>query len=666
MRIRVTLTCFIIALLVGSSAFAVGPIQEVVRPNGLLLLGDFRQWVTLSYEYTGHSSSSANFDTSINTFKEKYHLNTDVSIMDPHLLNLRLDGDVWLEQGNRSNGKTGSGSSERTEFRYNLLGTAFDTRYYPMTFVSFRELTDVVTPFSPSYTTDSSQHGFNFSLLNKVLPVQGQYMHRTLDTTGLGQDSSSISDDFNLRVRHDFRDRSHTEIYTSYFKQNETRGGIEPTSSRNYMLSLTNSTYFDDRKRYSLSSQLQGSQGESTGIPRKTMDWNETLDCRFGAALQGNFSNWYSYDRTLGFDGREQLTSTDTINASLWHRLYQSLETRIAGRYRTGEVLSGNETEYAGSIGLTYTKKLPAASTLILGVLGEHQVTDRNLLGSDITVRDKEYKNVQQGDILSLTSPGMLVSVISVQSRNPDRTYIVGDAGLGDYTIDYLLGRVTINPGGAIVPGTDLFISFVYRVNPAVKYSTDTVSSTGTLSLFNNRYRLMVNTLSQDQDLISGQATNVSLTSTRSDLVHFDANYLYNILSMEYSDYSANATKYRYFEGAWLFNRQFPLWGVSFRARDRYTMYDAASNRRGYSENTMDLGASYTRSLFYWAQATLTMNYLNTSGDNISRDYAYIRANLQGRINKLFINFIGQSTWRMSGKLDTRDDYVRFELTRYF
>jgi hypothetical protein len=141
---------------------------------------------------------------------------------------------------------------------------------------------------------------------------------------------------------------------------------------------------------------------------------------------------------------------------------------------------------------------------------------------------------------------------------------------------------------------------------------------------------------------------------------------LYNKFSLEYNDYSANSTKYSYYEGAWQFNLQLPLSSVSLRVRDRYTMYDQILNRRAYEENTVDLGASYTRALFSWAQLTMAVNYFNTQGDSYTRDYVYAKVNLQGRINKLFINLVGQSTWRNSGALNTRDDYVRLELRRYF
>jgi hypothetical protein len=662
MRINVSLICLFITLLLQVPADAAGPIQEIVQPKGLFLLGDFSQWTSLTYEYNGHTSGGSNYNINSHTFKEKYHLNTDVSVLDPHLLNLRLDGDIWLEQGNYSGGAANSGTLSNSQYRYNFLGSAFDNSVHPVSVVSFRELTEVVTPYSPRYTTDSTQNGINFAFLNEILPFWGQYMRRTIDTNGLTQDSSSTSDDFNFRVRHNLRDVSITEAYTDYYRQDVHRDFHRTTTSRNYMFSLTNTTYFDQKKQYSLSSQLQGVQGESADTPQKTLDWTEVLTCHFGTALEGLFSYRYNYDKTLGYNNLDQVTRTETYNAALRHRLYQSLETRISGSYRHGEVLGGNETEYKGTVGAIYQKKLPSDSSILLSVTGEHEVTDRNLLGSQLTVRDQLHRNVQQGEIITLTNTGSLENVFSVQSRNPDIWYIEGR----DYRIDFTLGRIEILHGGTIVPGIDLYISYQFQVNPTVKYSTDTISSSGTLSLFNNRYRLWVNQLTQDQNQISGQISNVSLTNTRSLLVHADANYLYNRLSLEYSDYSANSTSYSYYEAAWQLNLPLPLSSISLRARDRYTIYDQINHRPSYAENTVDLGASYTRALFSWAQLTMAVNYFNTQGDRYNRDYVYAKVNLQGRINKLFINLVGQSTWRDSGSLNTRDDYVRLELRRYF
>lgn len=664
MRKRVTLICLIATLCSSSRAWG-GAAVEVVQPRGLLLLGGVRQWASLVYDYNGHDSGDTG--SSSHQFKEAYHFGTDVALIDPHLLNIQLDSDVWLVQSRFSNDDGVSRSSNELQFQYSLAAVAFDRAPYPIVITSSRTQATVTGTFTPSYTTTSTGNGVMASLLNRIVPLRFRYQRTTLDTDGLTRDSSTTTDNISLNATNSFRDISHTELNVAFGSQ-QVASGLAGSDSSAVSLVLSNGLKLDKEKRYTLSTTLQWQDSllsqNGTAIPQQTADFTEALACRFGGALQGGATYQYSFNKTLGFNDREQVMKANQFTVFLSHRLFRNLETRISGQARVSEILGGNESLYGGTAAVSYRRSLPAESELTLGFGGSHLVTDRDLAASTLIVRDEEHLAGQQGESIPLKVTGTQTVVVRIISHNPEMTYTEGT----DYLVDFpAAGSIFIVPGGTIAPGTVLFITYSIDLSPSVKYSTDTVSASGSLSLFRNRYRIFGNILEQSQSLISGRATDSSLPATRTAMIHADANYPANVLSLEYVRYSSGATGYSYVEGGWRFDRRFPLSGFTLRIRDRYTTYDAlASGSRGYSENTFDIGGSYSRSLFSWARAQVQLNLVDVRGGELSRDYAYFRTSLQGRINSLLLTLAGQTIWRLTGSQSTRDDSVHVEITRYF
>ena len=639
------------------------PIEETVSPQGFLIPGNLRQWTSLTYEYTGHDSNIPRANSNTNRFREKYHISLSSAILDPHLLNLSLDGEVWLEQAQLSDAARGSQTSRSTQYQYNLAGSLFDQDPIPITFLSSRELRDVVTPFTPSYTTDTFVNGATAVVRNKYVPLLFRYWRISTDITGIGSNNTTTANNYYLQAEHEVPDLSHSRLTSSVTTQRQETLGLLAIDSRNYSVSLSNAFELDRRKKYTLSSSVQGYEAVTGEIPQQNLHWLETLNCRFGRALWGIFSYRYDYDKTLGFDNRDQISKYNEFDGTITHRLFASLDTAITGRYRTGDILDGEETIYGGSAGVTYRKDLPQASHLLLSVKGEHEITDRHLPGTQFSVRDEEHRGVQQGDSISLNVSGNLLLVVSVTSRNPDITYVEGL----DYTVNVGLGRIDIVVGGGIPSGADLFISYSVQLNPMVKYATDTVNSTVNLSLFQNRYNILGNYIAQDRTILSSQADNIGLYNSRSAMVHADANFPPNSFNAEYGQYVSGPTNYSYWEGGWRFDYRFNRQSLSLKARDRYLTRETTGATKHESwENIAEFGTTYARPVFTWASVSAALNYANTQGEDIQRDYAYFRLNFQGRINKLFINLIGQSILRIRPAETARDDYVMLEVKRYF
>lgn len=660
--LRLILGLGVVVALSEGQGFA-APLEQVVEPKGLLLFNGLDQSVSLVYEHAGTVSNTANSNSSTNHLWEKYHAGTNFSITDPHLLNIQLTTDIMFDQEYTSFSNTGTQSSHGVQYQYSLVGTSFDNTNHPVTVTSVREINTIVSPFIPTYTVDSSVNGVNLVYQHLTLPFQLRYERRSLESSGLAQDYSTTTDSVQFSAQNTYRDISVTGLDLSVINDQRKLTGQDEISDKGYSLALNNNLAFDPLKKYILNSQLQLQSSTGGGIPQTALSLTEGLEARFGKSLQAALTYFYSYYKTLNLSNNSQVTSNNGINATIVHHLFSSLQTSLSGKVLDSQTLGGRETDYAGGAAMVYRKNLPAASNLTATVAGEHQVTDREVTESQITVRDELFNAVQQGDIISLKTAAKSYDVISITSRDHLITYVENR----DYQVFPTLGQILIIRGGQIIPGSDILVTYVADVDPSIKFSTDTVSVNGNLSLFNNRYRIKGSMLRQYENRISGPATNVDLTNTKSDLVQFDALYPSNTLSATYARYEARTTQYTYLEGGWRFDRQFDLSSASFVLRDRYTMYDMVVLAPSYNENTFEVGAGYNRSLFSWLQSGLSMDYVDTRTTNdIFNKYLYVKATLQGRISKLFVSLTGQSILRIYGPSSLRNDYVRLEVKRYF
>ncbi|GFE62108.1 hypothetical protein [Geobacter sp. AOG2] len=660
MRTLRLIICFsFLTVLFQAPAFA-ARLEEVVEPRGLFLLSGINQSVSLVYEHAGTTSNSSS--SSSEHLWEKYHIGTNISVTDPHLLNIQLDGDIMFDQNYASYSNVGAREANGVQYQYSLIGSAFDRSSFPVIVTSVREINTITNSYTPSYTIDSSVNGLTLSYQHLMVPLHVRLERRTLESSGLTQDYSTTTNAFQFTAQHAYKDISSTGFDLSVTDEQRKVEGQDQVSAKGYSLTLANNVAFDPLKKYVLDSQLQLQSTTGTTVPQTALNLTESFNARFGKSLQAALNYFYSYYKTLNFNNERQTTSSNGIGAMVTHRLFSSLETRLTGKVANYQTLGGHESSYSGGGMLTYRKTLPATSDLTVSLSGDHQVTDRQVTESTVSVRDERFANVQQGDIISLKTVAKSYAVVSITNSDQTITYVVGR----DYTVFETLGRIEIVTGGQIVSGSTLLVSYTAEIDPSVKYSTDTVTLNGVLSLFKNHYRIKGSMLRQDQHRISGPAINISLVNTRSDQLQVEALYPSNTFTATFAKYAANTTQYTYVEGGWRYDRQFAISSVTFTLRDRYTMYDNVGLTPRYDENMFEAGSGYSRLLFSWMQASMSLNYVDTHRSDLDRQYFYVKAGLQGRISKLFLSLTGQSVLRIYGSQSTRDDYVRVEVKRYF
>jgi hypothetical protein len=638
------------------------------RPKkAFFLLYDFQHWAGLVYQYTGYESNQTNAsNSSSHRFQELYHISIGGAVVDPRKFNFRLNGEIWFEQSMNHTDAAFNGSSSGNEFRgqYDFNGSIMDRSWYPSFIRSSLYQDTVNAPFVPVHTNTTYNNNAEVNILKDPFRAKLFYSRISIDTSGGGYDSSTTTDTVSLSGTHQYRDISSTSLAGSWY--NTTAAAANSGSSGSgYQVTASNNLNFDREKRYSLYSMLIWQDQTIAGLPQQNTNLSETFTGQLGKALLLTANYNYADSSTVSFAGLAQKYSSNSAGLSLQHRLFSSLTTRLYGRGSWSDLLGGTEEVYTGGAVVTYNKRINPATQLTAEALGQYQVTDRNVVGTDLSVRDEQHQVVQQGDIIRLNVTGTLRSVVSVTSRIGSG--IITYQEFLDYTVNLALGTIQIVPGGTIPPGTLLFISYIIGNSPQLKYSTNTLALSSSLSMMEGRYLLNGSYYLQTQDRISGQLVNNSLNNTYIKQISFTGSHSPLFYTMQYYDYSSGPSKYYYLQGWVQYWHQFPIGNLQLQAREQYTVYDSVGYQGGYGQNTLSGSATYSRPLNIWSQIQVSLIAVdNRWGPQGNTDYLYFKVFLQARYNMITLSLVGSSGWRFFGNTTLRDDYVRLELTRYF
>ena len=667
MPMKVTFVCLLVTFCSLREANAAGTL-EIKPARGFLLLEGIQQSAGLRYQYNDHESSSTNSGYSSHKLDEIYHVDTGFSILDPHLLRISLSGDLWFQQIKNSSELAGSSSGSGLRYQYSLTASAMDRSWHPVLLHNSLSHDTVVAPFSPTFETETGRIGIESAFVRDPYRLKFRAERNTLNINGGGVNSSMKAYTFQASGTHKYRDIMTNSLDFTVGAQASTSRNTRDTAE-SHGVNYANMLGWGPKKKYALTSQFQLGYTTSRDLPQQNIIWSEDFRSQLGKALEGELTYRYNETSTTVSPGREQLYSVNSAGASLTHRLFQSLNTRLHGNISQANLLGGNEIRFSEGIDWSYRKKLPARSQFRLDASVKHEVTDRNLNATEFIVGSKRFTvtgpfgNIDLETNAPLVAGSVAVKGFTVAPPNPqfppDKVYVEGS----DYTVDYNLGLITWGP---IVPAVaDIEISYTVRFDPSVEFSADSLSLSGTLFLLNNRYMVNGYLFGQDYSLISGQANN-GLFDTRVKRVQFQAFFERQSCSLIYSDYASGSSQYQYFEGWWQYHMVYPI-QFQLLVRDRYTMYDATSSAAGYAINALSASASYSRDLFSRARLLLSLNFLdNRGGRQGTSDDISARASIRMRFNKLTVELLGSSSLRIGGGSTIRDDYARLEMRRFF
>lgn len=314
--------------------------------------------------------------------------------------------------------------------------------------------------FSQVVEFDETTYGADVMFVNSIAPSRLSVTHREYNQRGFTSDSSSDlntvewvthllpGSDFTTDFHYLFRD------YTEDFRSNNNGISLERrTDLTSHDLNLINVWRLDRARRHRLTTS--GRFYDQTGsINVRQWRFSERFDSRITRNLD-TFAS-YAYDQ---IENEAQTTRTNRVRAGVHHRLYQSLDTFVEGRWRnTSFDIGDDETAYGGGIRFAYRKHTPRG-VLSAGYSIDVDHIDRGQGGRNRTVTDESVA-LFDGVITFLEQSDILINSIVVT----DVTGLTVHVRDFDYRIIPVGSRFQIERifGGAIANGELVLVDYTY------------------------------------------------------------------------------------------------------------------------------------------------------------------------------------------------------------
>ncbi len=654
------------ALLLFCVVAATMPRNAGAAQKALFLLDNFSHWIDYTYQYEGmqlNDGGRKSSSTSQN-MNEGYGLTLDYAIYNQHILKGNLGGRVNFEQ--RESTTTTTSRSNQIDLQYNVNGTILDRSFFPATFYSSMETNYIQEPFLPSYNLTTDNRGISLSINNAFIPVMVTYSDSTSETSGLALNRKQETDSISLSVQNNLFSVSQTSLSLTGTHGRNSDGGVESAANSTTSFKVTNSLSFPSPERYrNLYSLLQLDKTKYLN-ERSTLLWNETLTWDLGRALRSQV-NYQMIVR----DTNRIREESNRLGGSVSHRLFESLFTEVSGQVQKISQTGGSERGWSAALNLTYQKKLPRESLLRLTYQHQYDLVDRDQTNQTTSVVD-EPQTFSSGVPMFLKHPDVVPESVVVRNANqatrptpylPAIDYAVRSVGQ--------LAEIVILPGSAIRAGDNLLVSYDYHVNPRIKFDTTLQSVGADLWLFDNRYRVYGKMDFYRQDLLSGKDDQVRLNNGAVFHAGFEGYTLPMTFQIKYDRYDLDFDKHDSVEARAQYTRNFHRSSFSANINDSYTVtrpnsYTGSANSGNISVNTIGGGGTYTRDLFSTAFMSLSANYFNTQGKDISRDQVSCRFDFRWNYGKLQFSLFGQSNWRFEAQSSGSDASVQLQLRRYF
>ncbi len=310
----------------------------------------------------------ASFDSEELEFSEILELNLDGYVYHPNLLNFQVG--VLTEYLQESFSGTNVTVDRRDslnlggDFRLTLL----EQLPYTLSLFGNRRESDVGSAFGEDYTLTTSSLGGRFIFTKGPLPFSVSYAHSSRKASDPTLALGEVRDDVRARTSYTLGDRSKGSMAYEWSKQRGDRSGTQLTSQE---FKLDNTTLMgpDDRVRLRSAFHLR----DQTGLSETTnLSVRENLSWR----IKDNLTSMYA----LGFDQTETFSMTTTDwsgQASVVHRLFDSLVTSAQAFGNFVETDASEQTIYGGRLTETYTKRLQNWGRLVASLSGGVRMEER-------------------------------------------------------------------------------------------------------------------------------------------------------------------------------------------------------------------------------------------------------------------------------------------------
>lgn len=623
----------------------------------LLTLGAFQQWVDLGYTYAGSASQRGGSERS-HTFEESYGIKGSYTLMSPrlwqgeYLLKLGLEQDREKEQSVRSS------SSETLRWEYDLSGVLFSGRKAALSFDAQSSTERRDLGHTPAFDLTTDSYAIKLSLKNRYLPARLGLQRRTSATRGLPIDRTTTVDTLRFEARNEAGpSRTEAAVHLHHI-EHEFDSDIFSSDQEG-----------SDQAEFTLDNQLllpcRGAAAElrtSLSYRDERQDAGDgSRDYALGQGLNLPLGKALTLALDYGFagskdDAAENETRTRTVGASLQHRLFQSLVTRLAFAGRRQETPAGEQSDLRSILGLNYSKRLRGKDLLTLGGSYSYGLTDRDFDTGLRSARDIRLI-VQELDNF-LPDTGILLESVAV--RDDTRTILFVEG------IDYLLrarGEVTeieIPLGSAIAIGQLLSVDYQFRVDPTVRYASHNWQGSGSYSFLAGQLMVFGDISEARYDVLEGEEAARNLNDVRLWRLGLNGRRGPQTYRLSYMVREDPINPQKAVEGVWSCRRRLLRGWWDMQVRDSYVWYEGSESvPSAQTSNNLALSTALTQN---WRDRQLSarLAYANSRGrteslDQVVADLEYViimgktRLSLGGGVN-----WRDQDQWVRSEHLEVR------------
>lgn len=625
--------------------------QRQAMAYAILTVRDFNQSVGFSYLLNRTDNSGGELQQD---FTEDYGAGFDYIILSPQLLrgNAALDLE-WLQSSDSD--ESGNRKRSSSQLRYNVNAQILSGKPYPITVAASSTRQTVSQPFAPSFDTEADTLTAHFAVLNETVPSDFSYSRQDQQTFGQHQNLSQSSQSINFGARPSLGEWGTLTLGVN-LTQSESGAQQLNVSGKNNSASSRIGYNNGWKSGEGLSRNFSLAYGfqETSGLTaQKNQNLNGNLEWEFGRVLHGGMD--YFLNKS---DSQRQSTENRGISGSLSHRLLGSLTTGVHAALNTDSYDSGENRSYSGGVSLSYDKRLPEKSNVAASYAYGLGLTDRSgatflvsALNEPHAIPFATFPRRITLNHPTFQAAGIQVVGVQTQLVYPASFYTVVPEGIE--LNDFFAGD------------TDLLITYDYLQDPSVVSMTTSHSVSGSLSLYNQKYLVYMNANFMNQELLSGEATGLTLSSTRHYAAGGTANLERHVISSELG-YDKDYTRdLYYFTGSWGYNTPYAKGDLSLSANDRLTWQTSAVKEVPWV-NSLTVQSNYRRSFGFWA-GKFRADYANALVQGGSMFHsASLGLNLEANFGRLSALITSNLNWTFSDAGNSSSQGIGFSVRRSF
>ena len=585
-------------------------------------------------------------------------LNTKSFFLHPNFLILDVDASYYPETSRNDFIVVQDQAEVRNLKKLDLTATLFSQKKITLsTFANFDESYQ-----NREYITDlksnSKQWGGALFYSNKFLPLSADFRKRQWEQKEVetGRKVSIDERVFQSRTSKSFTSRDKHELSYSrnefinqnvFTEQDENlyliKGTIENTN-------LNSNIFLDEKRNYSFNSMISNINQQGN-INFKRFQALESVALKLPKKF--TFNNNYNFFLT-----RQALNnlSQHSIQSSLAHQLYLSLNTRLFFEHNRMKHTAYREYTNRTGIDIKYVKKIPAGGQLSLSYMYFlwHQNMDSD--PTSLQTTNEEYI-LSDNEITLLKRPDINTASVVVRDATGIITYQIN--------LDYML--IDINsylqilriPGGQIANNATVYIDYTSTQSGSFKYDMNNHSFTANVLLFKGKLEVYYRFSAQDLKNLS--------TTEMPPINYFTQNVLGARLDFgfinggaEYDDFKSSIIPYRrvrYFINIQKNYHQKIFLTLNGNIQDFQIIMPNETLPQKYSDVTGKI--AYT--IFKQTKINLDLMYRNQRGRGLDLDLLTAGSEITSVIRQLYVTF-GVELYRRNflgmEKINFRGTYI--------